>query len=253
MAILQAKRLKRKEEKQKLIISEKESTIRELEKCILGLKRKLASFTEDHQDFDTFGNSNITNNCGTLVTGKEEEQDPVLRDLHMQYQRRLKELEDEIEDLRSQEDSHLDSLLFINQNKMEHFENQLDIQEDSIVKACLDCIAILSYQLTESEIMHRDSSKVMVGNSNNTMMSSQLNQSFAQFQTPGIRNQNETVEFCQRLVIRYLSKTMNRIVSNNSNINLDEASIFDIENQGDRTVWYIELLESQLGKIIKAF
>lgn len=59
---------------------------------------------------------------------------------------------------------------------------------------------------------------------------------------------NPSVEMCQRIVIRNLSKTLSRVLSHNEDLQLRHLDSYTPNNEGDRAVWYLELLESQLGK-----
>jgi len=75
----------------------------------------------------------------------------------------------------------------------------------------------------------------------------QSNKSFTQAYNMPPSEVNNPVELCQRMVIKYLSNTLTRLMSNNQNLELGNLGQFVPNDDGDRAVWYLELLESQLG------
>lgn len=58
-----------------------------------------------------------------------------------------------------------------------------------------------------------------------------------------------SVEMSQRLVIKYLNNTLSRLLTNNQNLSVGCNNEYVPNDEGDRVVWYLELLESQLGKV----
>ena len=78
------------------------------------------------------------------------------------------------------------------------------------------------------------------------MTALQSSRSIAQSCSTILTDNNSSVEISQRLVIKYLSQTLSRLLESNESLRLSNQNEFVPNDEGDRAVWYLELLESQL-------
>ena len=181
--------------------------------------------------------------------GEETAQCSASVELWLQHERKIKELEYMVEELRIKETERINELIQTNKYKSREIrdENEL-LQSPSLCKAMLDSIAVLWYELWEMEI--KDNSKrnnLTNFNGETSMAITQTNRSLNQTQNNQSLDTISSIEICQRLVIKYLNKSLCRILMNNEGISLNLDNNFVPNNEGDRAVWYIELLESQIG------
>lgn len=253
IAIVELKRMKKKFDKLYDIqgnllflycLAEKENYIRQLEDEI---SQNQAAFSKDTREFSTFGNSKSESRQEmNIIDDKITES--AYQELQAQYNRRIKELENQVEEFHHKEQQRLDDMISHNGHKIKEFRDHEVFDDESFAKAALDAIWILSHELCELEIReYSKKSNLSASNADQSLMVLQSHRSFHPAPSH-YEYSNGSVEICQRAAIKYLSKTLTRLLTNNQNIRIENTDSFIPNNEGDRAVWYLELLESQLGK-----
>ena len=226
-------------------IAEKEQWLRQLEDEIHYSRREISS-----KEFNTFGNSKIKSEMNVIDENEINFQRNPVNDQCSYHERRIKELEYWVEELRIKEAERINELIQINRIKSKEIREDEDLnQSQTLYKAMIDWIAVLWYELCEIEI--KDGSKrnnLNTFNGETSMTIIQTNRSLNQTQNHNGFELSSSVEMWQRLVIKYLNKTLWRILMNNEGLLINQDNNYVPNNEGDKAVWYLELLESQIGK-----
>lgn len=203
-----------------ILIDSKEHYIRQLEDEIQLYKQKYSG-----QDYDTFGNSHNA----PQVTDSSH--------LH----RRIDELESQVSELRLKEQERIAQMISDNRHKANDINANAHVDGyQGIHHAMLDAIAVLAYELCESEL--KEYTSRYEGQANATQFT---NRTFTKGNF-GVAPESMSVEMSQRMVIKYLNNTLTRLLSNNESLAIGNSNEYIPNEEGDRAVWYLELLESQL-------
>ena len=162
------------------------------------------------------------------------------------YFRRLEEVEKQLEYYKQKEAEGYEDILGVNKAKIREITANSEVDGyESNFHAMVDCVAVLAYQLGEVEI--KDFARKGFSG-DHTMTGVQSIRSVQQNMPPMTLDISSPVEIGQRLVIKYLNKTLTRLLQSNSDLHVDSQNEYVPNDEGDRAVWYLELLESQLGK-----
>jgi hypothetical protein len=220
-----------------LLLAEKENYIRQLEDELQSVRSKIS----DH-DYTTFGNSKQTEEINIVCDNSQISSHP--------YERRLKELEAQLKAFRQKEQTRLDELINCNKRRVENLKAEARFEGYSDdIPALLDWIGWLCYEISNAEVrelMRRGNNFTL--NQDHSMTWLHSNRSICQTSRLPPNETNNPVEICQRVVIKNLSNTLTRLLSNNQDVHVGMDTDFVPNEEGDRAVWYLELMESQLGK-----
>jgi len=125
------------------LIDQKEHYIRQLEDEMLKIKS-----INVNGDYATFGNSKATNEINIVDKESEENNESNCTQGHQMCDRRIKELESQVNDLRNREQNRLNELINYNKNRMDQIKNDAKFEgyhDDQ--RALLDSVACLCYEL----------------------------------------------------------------------------------------------------------
>ena len=217
--------------------------MRELESEIYSLRHP----SSNDKDFDTFGKTRTKSEIN-IVHGEEnfQEDDENLKSL---FERRIKDLETQVRHFREKEQQEFTQYIEYNKSKANEIRINSKIDGyDNNLHALLDCLSILSYELWETELKEHGKRSNSGFNSENATTVLHSSRSLTQNHTLIMADTASPVEIGQRLVIKYLNKTLSRLLENNKDLCSEAQSEYVPNDDGDRAVWYLELLESQLGK-----
>ena len=210
--------MQRNFEKLKDGVKIKESYIRQLEDD-LALVNKNTNKNDNTREFNTFGNLKVKEEVNIIDNIDNDDCEKSLYDC---YERRVRDLEMQVEEYRSKEQERINGLLNINSLKGREIQEQIYEHDENFAKAAIDTISILAYELCELEI--KECSKryntLQTSQIDHSLLASQSHRSFNQNNLEAYNNSqnNFSVEKCQRVVLRYLSKTLSRLLVNNQDL-----------------------------------
>ena len=137
--------MQRHYEKLKDEIKSKESYIRQLEDDLAAQNR---NNYKDTKEFSTFGNSKIKSEVNIIDEQEYDQDNNYGSDLQDLYERRIRDLEIQVDEYRSKEQDRINGLLNINSSKARDLQEQMfDHDDENFARASLDTIAILAYEL----------------------------------------------------------------------------------------------------------
>ena len=160
-----------------MFIDEKENYIRQLEDEISQLQTK-----PSNRDFDTFGGTKSTREINVIDEENNQDHSISYTDLKDVYERRVKELEKQLSELRNREQEKFTEILCSNRAKSTDIRTNAKIDGyTENYQAMIDCIAVLAYELCEMEIREgsRKGGQHLLGNET-SMTGLQSNRTFTQ-------------------------------------------------------------------------
>ena len=172
--------MQRHYEKLKDEIKSKESYIRQLEDDIAAQNR---NNYKDTKEFSTFGNSKIKSEVNIIDEQEYDQDNNYGSDLQDLYERRIRDLEIQVDEYRSKEQDRINGLLSINSSKARDLQEQMfDHDDENFARASLDTIAILAYELCELEIKEHSKryNSLVTSQVEHSLLASQTHRSFGQ-------------------------------------------------------------------------